>query len=106
MMAFLILETVAACGAAIVAWRHEWRIGVATGRCGLAGALAHAIKPQRHKALRLRASLELQERNYSAAARTWRTLEALVASGSPDARVIAANIAEAEALVAGTRGKS
>ncbi len=59
---------------------------------------ALAIDPRHRKALWLRASLELQEGKYTAAAMTWRTLEELVASGSPDARVIAANIAEAEAL--------
>ena len=62
------------------------------------------VDPRHRKALWLRASLELQEGKYTAAAGTWRTLEALVAAGSPDARVIAANIAEADALAASTRG--
>lgn len=59
---------------------------------------ALAIDPRHRKALWLRASLELQEGRYATAAATWRELQPLVASGSSDARVIAANIAEAEAL--------
>lgn len=59
------------------------------------------IDPHHRKALWLRASLELQEQRYSAAAATWRELLALVPPGSTDARVIAANISEAESL-AGT----
>ena len=62
---------------------------------------AIAIDPQHHKALWLRASLELQEQQYSTAAATWRQLESLVPAGSADARVIAANIAEADALAQG-----
>jgi len=73
------------------------------GRKAIQQALA--IDPRHRKALWLRASLELQERNFTAAAVTWRTLEALVAPGSPDARVISANIAEAEALAADSRRK-
>lgn len=63
-------------------------------------AILHAlgIDPRHRKALWLRASLELQERRYPAAASTWRELQALVPAGSTDARVIAANIAEADAL--------
>jgi cytochrome c-type biogenesis protein CcmH len=65
-------------------------------------AIMHAleIEPRHRKALWLRASLELQEGNYAAAAASWRELHPLVAAGSTDARVIAANIAEADALVA------
>jgi Tfp pilus assembly protein PilF len=65
---------------------------------------ALAINPQHRKALWLRASLALQEGRYAAAAETWRTLSGLVAEGSPDARVIAANIAEADALAATAGG--
>jgi cytochrome c-type biogenesis protein CcmH/NrfG len=64
---------------------------------------ALTIDPQHRKALWLRASLELQQRQYAQAATTWRTLSALVPAGSPDARVIAANIAEADALAASSR---
>lgn len=59
---------------------------------------ALALDPRHRKALWLRASLELQEGRYAAAAATWRELQALVTPGSGDARVIAANIAEADAL--------
>jgi cytochrome c-type biogenesis protein CcmH/NrfG len=65
---------------------------------------ALAINPQHRKALWLRASLELQEGRSAAAAATWRTLSALVPPGSPDARVIAANIAEADGLAARAGG--
>jgi cytochrome c-type biogenesis protein CcmH len=63
-------------------------------------AILQAIKinPTHRKALWLRASLELQEQHYAAAAATWRELESLVTAGSSDARVIAANIVEADAL--------
>jgi tetratricopeptide (TPR) repeat protein len=63
-------------------------------------AIAHALRidPKHRKALWLRASLELQERRYPAAAATWRELQSLIPPGSPDARVVAANIAEADAL--------
>jgi tetratricopeptide (TPR) repeat protein len=66
------------------------------GRDAIARALA--IDPHHLKALWLRASLELQERRYPAAAATWRELQALVPPDSADARVIEANIAEADAL--------
>jgi cytochrome c-type biogenesis protein CcmH len=59
---------------------------------------ALAIDPRHRKALWLRASLELQEGRYAEAAATWRELQPLVAAGSSDARVIAANIVEADAL--------
>lgn len=59
---------------------------------------ALAIDPRHRKALWLRASLEFQEKRYAAAAATWRALQPLVGAGSTDARVIAANIAEADAL--------
>ena len=68
------------------------------GRDAIMHALA--IDPRHRKALWLRASLELQEQRYTTAATTWRELLALVAEGSSDARVIAANIAEADALAA------
>jgi tetratricopeptide (TPR) repeat protein len=59
------------------------------------------IDPHHRKGLWLRASLELQEQRYSAAAATWRELLTLVPPGSTDARVIAANVSEADTL-AGT----
>jgi tetratricopeptide (TPR) repeat protein len=66
------------------------------GRDAIERALA--IDPRHRKALWLRASLELQEGRYAAAAATWRELLPLVNEGTGDARVIAANIAEADAL--------
>jgi cytochrome c-type biogenesis protein CcmH len=75
---------------------------LAAGRDAIERALA--IDPRHRKALWLRASLELQEEKYAAAAATWQTLSGLVAAGSPDARVIAANIAEANALAARAGG--
>jgi len=66
------------------------------GREAIAHALA--IDPRHLKALWLRASLELQEQRYTTAAATWRELHALVPPNSSDARVIAANIVEADAL--------
>lgn len=77
------------------------------GRDAIMRALA--IDPQHRKALWLRASLELQEQRYATAGATWRELLALVAEGSSDAKVIAANIAEADVLagtvqVADTKG--
>ena len=67
---------------------------------------AIAIDPRHRKALWLRASLELQEQQYSNAAATWRQLESLVPAGSSDARVIAANIAEADSLAQGAAPSS
>jgi len=63
-------------------------------------ALDRALKldPRHIKALWLRASLQLQERDYAAAARTWQTVLALVPSKSNDARIIRANLDEARAL--------
>ena len=82
-------------------------LAAAAGRDLRAGreAIMHAlaIDPAHPKALWLRASLELQEKHYAEAAATWRELQTLVAAGSTDARVIAANIAEADALEAAAR---
>jgi cytochrome c-type biogenesis protein CcmH len=63
-------------------------------------ALDRALKldPQHIKALWLRASLQLQQRNYVAAAKTWQTVLALVPPKSSDARIIRANLDEAKAL--------
>ena len=63
-------------------------------------ALDKALKldPRHIKALWLRASLQLQQRNYAAAAKTWQTVLALVPPKSSDARIIRANLEEAKAL--------
>ena len=73
---------------------------LARGRAAIQRALA--IDPQHRKALWLRASLELQEQHFATAAATWRELAALVPAGSTDARVIAANIVEADMLARNT----
>ena len=65
---------------------------------------ALAINPQHRKALWLRASLEVQEGRYATAAATWRTLSGQVPDDSPDARIIAANIVEADELAARAGG--
>ncbi len=66
-------------------------------------ALAKALKldPRHIKALWLRASLQLQQRDYAAAAKTWQTVLALVPPKSSDARIIRANLEEAKALAEG-----
>lgn len=63
---------------------------------------ALSIDPWHRKALWLRASLELQDGNYASAAATWRQLQDLLQPGSPDARIVAANIVEAD-LLAGSQ---
>lgn len=72
---------------------------------GSRDAILHAIAidPRHRKALWLRASLELQEQRYDAAAATWRELLPLVAADSTDAKVIAANIVEADSLARDTK---
>lgn len=73
----------------------------------LAGAPARAIEaalaldPSHAKALWLRASLAHEEHRYAEALATWRRLLAVVPTGSTDARIIEANIAEAARLATG-----
>jgi len=66
-------------------------------------ALDRALKldPRHIKALWLRASLQLQQRDYAAAAKTWQAVLALVPPKSNDARIIRANLEEARALAEG-----
>ena len=61
---------------------------------------ALALDPKHTKALWLKASLAHEEHRYQDALATWRTLLALMPAGSSDAKIIEANIAEAERLVA------
>jgi cytochrome c-type biogenesis protein CcmH len=63
-------------------------------------AKALALEPRHPKALWLKASLEHEEHRYSDAVSTWRNLLAVVPADSSDARIIAANIAEATRLAA------
>jgi cytochrome c-type biogenesis protein CcmH len=62
------------------------------------------LDPRHVKALWLRASLQTERREHRAALTTWRQLAALVPAESPDARIIAANLAEARANLAADRG--
>jgi cytochrome c-type biogenesis protein CcmH len=62
------------------------------------------IDPDHAKALWLRASWQTQREDYAAALATWQRLAAVLPADSPDARIIAANLAEARAkLPAGAR---
>lgn len=63
-------------------------------------AKALALEPQHPKALWLKASLEHEEHRYRDAVSTWRNLLAVVPTGTSDARIIEANIAEATRLAA------
>ena len=64
---------------------------------------ALALDPKQTKALWLKASLAHDERRYQDALVAWRTLLALMPAGSSDARIIEANMAEAQRL-AGKKG--
>lgn len=72
----------------------------------LAGAPARSIEaalaldPRHAKALWLKASLEHEEHRYADALETWRRLRAVVPEDSSDARIVEANIAEAQRLAA------
>ncbi|MEO8016682.1 MAG: hypothetical protein ABI769_02615 [Pseudomonadota bacterium] len=65
------------------------------------------IDPDHAKALWLRASWQTQRQDYAAALITWQRLAAILPVDSPDAGIIAANLAEARAkLPAGARAPS
>lgn len=66
-------------------------------------ALTAALKlnSTHHKALWLQASLLLEEKKYPESLKVWRQLRALIPEASPDAKIIDANIAEAQSLVQG-----
>ena len=59
------------------------------------------LQPTHTKALWLKASLAHEQHRYADAAKLWRQLRSALPEGSPDARVIDANIAEAQALATG-----
>lgn len=67
-----------------------------------AAAIARALQidPRHPKALWLQASLDLEKRRYAAALEHWQALRAALPEGSPDVRIVEANIAEARQLVA------
>jgi cytochrome c-type biogenesis protein CcmH len=62
---------------------------------------ALSIDPDHPKALWLRASWQTQREDYAAALGTWQRLAAVLPADSPDARIIAANLAEARAKLPG-----
>lgn len=64
-------------------------------------AAALALEPRHAKALWLQASLAHEEHRYADALATWQRLLAVVPPGSSDARIVEANIAEAQRLAAG-----
>jgi cytochrome c-type biogenesis protein CcmH len=67
---------------------------------------ALATNPEHSKALWLHASLAVEERRYSDALAAWKRLRAVIPEGSPDARIVDANIAEAAALARGDAPKA
>jgi tetratricopeptide (TPR) repeat protein len=77
--------------------------GSLSGEPADAIAKALALDPKQTKALWLKASLAHEEHRYQDALDTWRSLLALIPSGSSDARIVEANIAEARRL-AGSKG--
>ncbi len=70
--------------------------------------LANALRldPQHPKALWLQASMEHEARQYQAAVGSWQRLLAALGSGSPDAKVIAANLTEDQRLAGAGQGTS
>lgn len=72
--------------------------GSLSGEAAQAIDKALALDPKQTKALWLKASLAHEEHRYQDALAAWRALLALMPAGSSDARIIEANIAEAERL--------
>ncbi|MFO1378626.1 MAG: tetratricopeptide repeat protein [Steroidobacteraceae bacterium] len=66
---------------------------------------ALAQDPGHVKALWLKGSAETERRDYRAALQTWQSLARRLPPGSPDARAITGNIAEARAMLAGAGGR-
>jgi cytochrome c-type biogenesis protein CcmH len=62
------------------------------------------LDPDHAKALWLRASWQTQQRHFVAALATWRRLAAILPADSPDARIIAANLEEAQRNLAAGKG--
>lgn len=59
---------------------------------------ALALQPGHNKALWLKASLQLERKDYASALRTWQQLRGALPAGSPDQAIIDANIEEARQL--------
>ena len=62
---------------------------------------ALSLDPRHSKALWLKASLALQQKHYAAAVELWERLLAVLPADSNDARIVKANVAEAQAFAAG-----
>lgn len=62
---------------------------------------ALALDPQHPKALWLLGSLQVQRRDYASALQTWLAMQKVMPANSPDAKLIAENVAEARAMLAG-----
>lgn len=73
-------------------------VGKLTGAPARSIDAALALDPGHAKALWLKASLEHEERRFDDALATWRRLQAVLPPGSSDARIVEANIAEAQRL--------
>ncbi|MBV8782792.1 MAG: hypothetical protein JOZ67_01250 [Gammaproteobacteria bacterium] len=72
--------------------------GSLTGEPGAAIDKALALDPRNLKALWLKASQAHEQHRYAAALTWWRTLQAQLPADSPDAKIIAGNIAEDSSL--------
>lgn len=68
-------------------------------------ATALRLNPQHPKALWLQASMEHEARQFQAASASWQRLAAVLGPDSPDARGIAANLAEDQRLAGGGEGR-
>lgn len=75
--------------------------GKLSGEPAAALAKALALDAKHTKALWLQASLALEERRYEDALAHWKQLRGVIADASPDARIVDANIEEAELLAGG-----
>jgi cytochrome c-type biogenesis protein CcmH len=88
------------------AWANYADTAAAANGGKLAGPpaqyLQHALRldASHPKALWLQASLLIEEHRYSEALREWQRLQRLLPADSPDARIVAGNIAEARQLAA------
>lgn len=67
-------------------------------------ARALALDPRHLKGLWLAASLDMEQRRYADALNRWQQLRAALPNGSPDVKIIDANIAEARGLASGSAG--
>ena len=80
--------------------------GTLTTEAGTAVDRALALDPANAKALWLKASRALQQRQYADALTIWKRLKGALAPDSPDVPLVDANIAEATRLAAASPGQS